>query len=110
MELVEILEQAGADVLNIAVYTAVEQKSECGWLIEKIDRGEIDWLTFASPSSARMFFEQVPIGVINSGTVKVASIGPTTSEQLKNLGVRVDVTAEEHTIDGLLDAIEKTYV
>jgi uroporphyrinogen III methyltransferase/synthase len=108
-ELVGILEQAGAEVLNISVYNIVEQKSECGWLIEKINKGEIDWLTFASSSSARMFFEQIPTGVVNSGNVKVASIGPTTSEQLKNLGVRIDVTAEGHTIDGLLDAIEKTY-
>jgi uroporphyrinogen III methyltransferase/synthase len=107
-ELVELLEQAGADVLNVAVYTTVEQKNETGWLIERIGRGEIDWLTFASSSSARMFFEQVPVGVVNSGNVKVASIGPTTSEQLKSLGVRVDVTAGEHTIDSLLDAIEKT--
>jgi uroporphyrinogen III methyltransferase/synthase len=110
MELVELLEQAGADVLDAAIYTAIEQKSESNWLIEKIGRGEIDWLTFASPSSARMFFEQIPIQIINSGNVKVASIGPTTSEQLKNLGVRVDVTAGEHTIDGLLDAIEKTHL
>ena len=110
MELIELLEQAGADVLNVAVYTTVEQKNETGWLIEKIDRGEIDWLTFASPSSARMFFEQVPIGVVNSGNVKVASIGPTTSEQLNKSGVQVTVTAQEHTIDGLLDAIEASYV
>jgi uroporphyrinogen III methyltransferase/synthase len=108
MELVELLERAGADVLDAAIYTAIEQKSESNWLIERIGRGEIDWLTFASPSSARMFFEQVTIGVVNSGNVKVASIGPTTSEQLKNLGVRIDVTAEGHTIDGLLDAIEKS--
>jgi uroporphyrinogen III methyltransferase/synthase len=110
MGLVELLEQAGADVLNVAIYTAVEQKSESGWLIERIDRGEIDWLTFASSSSVKMFFEQVPTQVVNSANAKVASIGPVTSAQLKNLGIRVDVTAIEHTIDGLLDAIEKTYL
>ena len=109
MGLVELLEQAGADVLNVAIYTTVEQKGENSWLIEKISRGEVDWLTFASPSSVKMFFEQVPTQVVNSGRVKVASIGPVTSAQLKNLGIRVDVTAIEHTIDGLLDAIEKTY-
>ena len=109
MGLVELLEQAGADVLNVAIYTAVEQKSESGWLIERIGKGEIDWLTFASSSSAKAFFEQVPTQVVNSANAKVASIGPTTSAQLKNLGIRVDVTAIEHTIDGLLDAIEKTY-
>lgn len=109
-ELVGILEQAGAEVLNTSVYDIVEQKNECSWLIEKIGGGKIDWLTFASSSSARMFFEQIPTGVVNSGGVKVASIGPSTSEQLAKLGVRVDISAKEHTIDGLLDAIEKTYV
>jgi uroporphyrinogen III methyltransferase/synthase len=118
-ELVEILQEAGAQVLNAPVYDIVQQKTlaAClapsktrgGWLIEKIGRGEVDWLTFASPSSARAFFEQIPIQIVNSANVKVASIGPTTSEQLTKLGVRVDVTAKEHTIDGLLDAIEKMH-
>jgi uroporphyrinogen-III synthase len=30
-----------------------------------------------------------------------------TSERLKELGITVDVTAKEHTLDGLLDAIEE---
>jgi uroporphyrinogen III methyltransferase/synthase len=108
-ELIEVLEQAGSEVLNTPVYDIVQQKSECDWLIERIGRGEIDWLTFASPSAAQAFFEQIPVRIVNSANVKVASIGPTTSEQLAKLGVKVDVTAKEHTIDGLLDAIEKTY-
>ena len=54
-------------------------------------------------------FEQIAGDAVNSSNVKVASIGPVTSEQLKNLGLRVDVQATEHTIDGLLAAIEKMY-
>ncbi|MHC4596568.1 MAG: uroporphyrinogen-III synthase, partial [Planctomycetota bacterium] len=61
------------------------------------------------PSSVRVFFEQIPGEVVNSSDVKVASIGPVTSEQLKNLGVKVDITATEHTIDDLLAAIEETH-
>jgi len=30
-----------------------------------------------------------------------------TSERLKELGVKVDVTAKEYTLDGLLDAVEE---
>ena len=108
-ELIEVLEQSGAEVLNTPVYDIVQQKSECDWLIERIGTGEIDWLTFASPSAAQAFFEQISSRIVNSANVKVASIGPTTSEQLSKLSVKVDVTAKEHTIDGLLDAIEKTY-
>jgi uroporphyrinogen III methyltransferase/synthase len=108
-ELGELLESAGAIVDNVPVYTAVTVKNKCSELIEKIRKNKIDWLTFASPSSVRGFFEQISAELVNSNNVKVASIGPVTSEQLKNLGVKVNVQAGEHTIEGLLAAIEKTY-
>lgn len=108
-ELSQLLDIAGAEVDNVPVYTTVTVKSQCSPLLEKIKSGEIDWLTFASPSSVRGFLEQIPGELINSSNVRVASIGPVTSEQLKNLGLRVDVQAAEHTIDGLLAVIEKMY-
>jgi uroporphyrinogen III methyltransferase/synthase len=108
-ELDKLLQSAGAIVRNVPVYTAVTVKNKCDSLIEKIRKNKIDWLTFASPSSVRGFFEQIPAELVNSSNVRVASIGPVTSEQLKNLGVKVNVQAVEHTIDGLLDIIEKTY-
>jgi uroporphyrinogen III methyltransferase/synthase len=104
-----LLQSARAEVDNVPVYTTVTVKNDSGALIEKIKKGEIHWLTFASPSSVRAFFEQIPADLVNSGNTKIASIGPVTSEQLKQLGIKVDVQAMEHTTDGLLDAIEKTY-
>jgi len=108
-ELVDILAKVGAQVTDLPVYTIEPEKSDCAWLTEKITRAEIDWLTFASPSAVKAFFEQIPTDLVNSSGAKVASIGPVTSEQLKNLGVIIDIEAEEHTIDGLLAAIEGTY-
>jgi uroporphyrinogen-III synthase len=64
-------------------------------------------VTFASPSAARNFFDQVSPETINTTNAKVASIGPVTSAQLEKLGVRVDLTASEHTTEGLLDALER---
>jgi uroporphyrinogen III methyltransferase/synthase len=108
-ELSELLAQAKAKVDDVSVYTTITEKSECGWLADKIEKAEIDWLTFASPSSVSGFFEQIPSDLVSSSNVKVASIGPVTSEQLKNLGVTVGVQATEHTIDGLLAAVERIY-
>jgi uroporphyrinogen III methyltransferase/synthase len=108
-ELVELLEKGGAAVNDVAIYTAVAKKGESDWLLEKIGRREIDWLTFASPSSVKGFFEQIDTEVIRQGSVKVASIGPVTSRELESHGVRIDVTAGEHTLEGLLAAIEQTY-
>ena len=106
-ELVETLSGAGAEVDNVALYTAQTAKSDSTWLVEGISEGTIDWLTFASPSSVDGFFGQISSEEVNAGNVKVASIGPVTSERLRELGVKVDVTAKEHTLDGLLYAIEE---
>ncbi len=105
-ELVDLLQQAGAEVDNVPLYTVKAEKSESKPLKEMITSGAVDWLTFTSPSCVRAFFEQVPPDLVNSGNVRVASIGPVTSEQLKNIGVKIDIQAAEHTINGLLDAIE----
>jgi uroporphyrinogen III methyltransferase/synthase len=105
-ELSKLLKSAGAEVDNVPIYTTVTVKNKCSELINKIRKGKIDWLTFASPSSTRGFFEQIPAESVNSSNVRVASIGPVTSEQLKNLDVKVNVQAGEHTIDDLLAAIE----
>ena len=71
-----------------------------------MQQGQIQWLTFASPSAVRAFFEQIPPEAVRSYRLKVASVGPVTSKELIQFGVQVDVEATEHTIDGLLDAIE----
>jgi uroporphyrinogen III methyltransferase/synthase len=105
-ELVEVLQQAGAQVRDVPIYTAISQHGDAAGLEGQIRQGRIHWLTFASPSSVRSFFEQVRPEVVNAGSAKVASIGPVTSKELVKLGVRIDVEATEHTTDGLLDAIE----
>ena len=106
-ELVELLAEAGAEVDNVALYTATAERDDSSRLVEAINEGSIDWLTFASPSSVDGFFEQIGDDVIRASKVKVASIGPVTSGRLKQLGVPVFITAKEHTLDGLLDAIEE---
>ena len=106
-ELVEILAEAGAQVDNVETYTAVAVKSDSARLTDEIRDGSIDWLTFASPSSVNGFFEQIDGEIVNSSNVRVASVGPVTSRRLEELGIKIDVTAKEHTLDGLLDAVEE---
>jgi uroporphyrinogen III methyltransferase/synthase len=105
-ELPDMLEEAGAQVDDVAVYEVVKVKTHPEALLADIKENKVDWLTFASPSAAESFFEQIHADVVNSSRAKVASIGPVTSEKLKALGLRVDVEASEHTLDGLVSAIE----
>jgi uroporphyrinogen-III synthase len=41
----------------------------------------------------------------DAGKARVASIGPITSATLRELGMPVDVEAEEYTIPGLVQAL-----
>jgi uroporphyrinogen III methyltransferase/synthase len=107
-ELVEVLRQGGAQVRDVSLYTAVLQEGKATTLEEQIQQDRIHWLTFASPSAVRGFFQQVRLSVVAASKVRVASIGPVTSRELTLLGVRIDLEATEHTVDGLLDAIEST--
>ena len=105
-ELVEGLEAGGAAVTDVAVYTALPCKGDDAVLVEQMQEGRIQWLTFASPSAVRSFFDQIPPEAVRSHGVRVASVGPVTSKALTDIGVQVDIEATEHTMDGLLDAIE----
>jgi len=107
-ELVQLLTEAKAQITETPLYTIEPEKTEASSLTDKIKKGEIDWLTFTSPSAVKAFFGQISKNMVNSSGAKVASIGPVTSEQLKNLGVKIHIEAKEHTTDGLLAAIEGT--
>jgi len=106
-DLAEVLQQGGADVQDVPLYTAVPKTGDADMLRTQIEQGQVHWLTFASPSAVRNFFERISADLVNTSSAKVASIGPVTSAQLDKLSVRVDLTAPEHTTDGLLAAIER---
>jgi uroporphyrinogen III methyltransferase/synthase len=105
-EAAELLAQGEAMVDDVGIYSTAPVKGDAAELEREIGGGRIDWVTFGSPSAARSFFGQITTEAVNSSRAMVASIGPVTSEELKGLGVRVDVEAGEHTLDGLLGAIE----
>ena len=71
---------------------------------------QVDYITFTSSTTAKYFAEKIgetcPAIIRDSGA-KCASIGPKTSEQLKALGLPVDIQADTYTIDGLMAAIKE---
>ena len=66
-------------------------------------RGEVDALTFTSSSTVTNLCDL--LGDLPAPQPLVASIGPVTSKTALERGLRVDVEAGEHTIDGLVDAL-----
>jgi uroporphyrinogen III methyltransferase/synthase len=67
---------------------------------------EADWATFTSASSVRFFLEAVGgAETVRASGLKLASIGPITTEALVAHGLEPDVEAAEHTPAGLVDAL-----
>jgi uroporphyrinogen III methyltransferase/synthase len=62
-----------------------------------------DWVLFTSSSTVANFVEAAGAEVLAG--VKVASIGPVTSETARSLGVEVTAEASPYTIDGLIAAV-----
>ncbi len=104
------LEQDGAaEVRDVAVYETRPAKQLPAELLEALAADKVDWITFTSSSTARNFLALLPDSHRSHlQTVKCASIGPITSDTLRQLGLRPTVQAETYNIDGLVAALAAT--
>jgi uroporphyrinogen-III synthase len=107
-KLPSLLTQRGAFVDEVVAYRTVIPDDLTPNRLKEIFAEGVDVITFTSPSTVRNFAQAVGAKELERflKPVKVACIGPVTVEAAKELGVRVDVVALNHTIDGLVEAIE----
>lgn len=108
----EILPEAlcdrGATVDIAVVYRTVPTTPDPA-IVERLRAGEVDVITFTSPSTVRHFIGWVtaaglePANILEG--VATASIGPVTSDALRSRGHAVTVEALASTMGGLVDAI-----
>lgn len=103
-ELAEKLKSANAKVKAVSIYTAEKSQNNLAEITENLKKGMIDWIAFASSFAVKCFFEDFDSKDLRK--VKIASIGPATTDTLKNNGITPAVEPAEHTIDGLIDAME----
>jgi uroporphyrinogen III methyltransferase/synthase len=95
----DALAARGARVDDVAVYeTVAEPLGEDA--LGALERAT--YVTFTSSSTVRFFLDS---GGRVPDRARVVSIGPVTSDTATELGVPVDVEAERHDIDGLVDAL-----
>jgi uroporphyrinogen-III synthase len=75
-------------------------------IIRRLKRGLIDVVTFTSSSTVRNLVEGLGPARTNllDGPL-LACIGPVTSATARELGLRVDLEASVHTVDGLVQAL-----
>ncbi len=97
----------GAEVDEVVAYRTVLGDSFDEQVKDMLLIGEIDIITFTSSSTVRNFVAMMRHGDLAEmlKAVMVACIGPITARTARESGIRVDVVAEEYTIEGLIRAI-----
>ena len=100
------LHRLGAIVDEAVAYRTVPETEDISGGIARFKAEGADMITFTSSSTAENFMAlnlDLPPGL------KTASIGPITSKTMRELGLKVDVEAEQYDIPGLIEAIRKYY-
>ncbi len=93
------LRERGARVEVVALYETVAEALDEA---QKAALREASYVTFTSSSTVRFFLSGG--GIVPDGA-RIVSIGPVTSETLREHGLEPDVEAERHDVDGLIAAL-----
>ncbi len=107
-EVAEILQARGARVDDLPIYQTVPAPIDAA-SIQALAQG-VDVITFTSGSTARHFVAALGQGPsLDLATLcrqaVIACIGPVTAQTAGELGLPVHVVAEEHSVDGLIQAL-----
>ncbi len=101
----------GAKVTVVNAYRTIRPRSADHSVLDAVRNGAYDLVTFSSSSTfdnfASMFNKQEFARI--GPTLKAASIGPVTSAALRARGITPLLEAGEHTIAGLVRAIEEYF-
>lgn len=109
--LLSALRGCGADVTEVIVYRTAAPETLDPEVLNRIRRGEVDAIVFASPSAFHNLCESIGSAelVKISARIQFAAIGPTTARALREAGARVGIEASTPSGRGLSDSIAKYY-
>ncbi len=96
----DALRERGAEVDVVALYETVREDPDPA-AVEAAQAA--DYVTFTSSSTVRNLTEA--LGARFPAAARVVSIGPVTSEAAREAGLRVDVEAARHDVEGLVEAL-----
>ncbi len=107
-DLLEKLQAAGAQVVAPIAYRVIAARpDDLAWFIDALEHGGVDAIAFLSPSAASGLAAALGAAGLShlaSGSC-VASIGPTTSAALRDLGAPPDVEATQPVVATLAEAL-----
>lgn len=112
--LVQELQKQGAEIIEIPAYQSTCPDKIEDTILQALYNSIIDLITFASSKTVKNFATLINLALINNSeisfkqlfnNIKIASIGPQTSTTCQEIFKRVDIEAQEYTLEGLTSAI-----
>ena len=95
------LSQLGAQVDVVEAYRNVVPADAASRALEIFSAAKRpDWVTFTSSSTVKNLLAAAGRDALEG--VRIASIGPVTSETARAHGLKVDIEAKQYTLDGLI--------
>ena len=107
--LVQELTAQGATMVEVAAYQSTCPGEIAPPALAALQNRTVDIITFASSKTVKNFYQLLektsnhPLSLVKN--VCIASIGPQTSKTCQQLLGRVDVEAQQYTLEGLTQAI-----
>jgi uroporphyrinogen III methyltransferase/synthase len=105
-ELTEGLAKLGAKVDQVTVYRTATATKSIAQAKQMLLNDEIDVITFTSASTVTGLLDRLGQKWKVIKKAKLACIGPVTAEALADKGLKADIVAREHTMPGLVAAVE----
>lgn len=104
------LRKAGALVDVIAAYETIPAAARKDEVLERMQAGSLDCITFGSSSTVENFLSLIPAETLRAHPdVRLAAIGPVTAKTLETHGLPCHIMPEEYTIPALVQALVSHY-
>lgn len=101
----DTLRAAGAEVDDLPLYLAAPPAEPPAEALALVQEGGIDVVTFTSSSTVRNLAGLLGGDLSSLANATIACIGPATADTAREAGLTVHVSAEVHTIEGLVSAL-----
>lgn len=104
-----LLSEKGAKVTNIPIYQTEFINSRDETFEHLLLKNNIDYLVFTSASTVNGFIKRINNEKLlrKAFSIAVVSIGPVTTKTALKQGFRKIFTAEEHTVDGIIEKLKR---
>jgi len=103
----DTLAQAGALVRSVVAYSSIDVEAADEEIAALMRSGKVDWTVVTSSSIAQALARFFGESLLKT---RIVSISPVTSATLAELGFPATVESQVHTMQGIVDAIQRDAV